>query len=204
VLPFGPSLRGTYSRAGRGGRRRRASGTMHEAPATQRKRTQDHDMLKAEYVNPFLASVYHLFSTMLSSKARRGSPGLSDGRKRPTEVMALIGLSGPIRGTVALSFPVETAMSISSRVVGTEVTEVDETVSDAIAELVNIVTGGAKAKISEHVGTTLDLTLPTVIRGDKYRVYSPSKALWLEVPFTSDLGPFTLRVTFDASLTSGR
>jgi len=161
-------------------------------------------MLKAEYVNPFLASVYHLFSTMLSSKARRGSPGLSDGRKRPTEVMALIGLSGPIRGTVALSFPVETAMSISSRVVGTEVTEVDETVSDAIAELVNIVTGGAKAKISEHVGTTLDLTLPTVIRGDKYRVYSPSKALWLEVPFTSDLGPFTLRVTFDASLTSGR
>jgi chemotaxis protein CheX len=156
--------------------------------------------LRAEYVNPFLESVYSLFSTMLSSKARRGNPGLVDGNKRPQEIMALIGLSGPVRGTAALSFPVETAKSMSSRLLMMEVDEVDESVCDAISELVNIVAGGAKAKLSEQVGATLELTLPTIIRGDQYRVYSPSKALWLEVPFTSELGEFTLRVTFDAAL----
>ena len=118
--------------------------------------------------------------------------------------MALIGLSGTVKGTVALSFPVETSLQVAGRMLMTEVAEVDESVSDAIAEVVNIVAGGAKAMISEQVGTTLELTLPTVIRGDQYRVYSPSKALWLEIPFTSELGAFTLRVTFDASLTGGK
>jgi chemotaxis protein CheX len=158
--------------------------------------------LRAEYVNPFLESVYVLFSTMLGSKARRGAPNLTDGSKRPKEVMALIGLSGPVRGTVALSFPNETSLKMAGKLLMTEITELDETVSDTIAELVNIVAGNAKAKLSEQVGTTLQLTLPTVIRGDEYRVYSPSRALWLEVPFQSDLGPFTLRVTFDAALTT--
>ncbi len=156
--------------------------------------------LKAEYVNPFLESVYHFYSTMMSCKVRRGAPGLSDGSKRPREVMTLIGLSGPVRGTVALSFPIETALAMAGKLLMTEMPEFDETVSDAISEIVNIVAGGAKAKISEHVGSTLDLTLPTIIHGDEYRVFSPSRALWLEVPFSSELGAFTLRVTFDIAL----
>lgn len=160
--------------------------------------------LKAEYVNPFLESVYHFFSTMMGCRARRGMPGLSDGSKRPREVMALIGLSGPVRGTVALSFPVETALAIASKLLMTEIREFDETVADAVSEIVNIVAGGAKAKISEQVGSTLDLTLPTIIRGEEYRVFSPSRALWLEVPFSSELGAFTLRVTFDAALNNAR
>ncbi len=156
--------------------------------------------LKAEYVNPFLESVYYVYRTMLSSNARRGAPGLSDGSKRKHEVMALIGLSGAVRGTVALSFPVNSALAVAGRLLSEEMSELDENVSDTISEIVNIVAGNAKAKLSEKAGTTLDLTLPTLIRGDEYRVYSPSKALWLEVPFTSDLGSFTLRVTFDAAL----
>lgn len=160
--------------------------------------------LRAEYVNPFLESVYSLCTTMLSSKVKRGQPGLSDGSKRAREVMALIGLSGAVRGTIGLSIPETTAMAMSGRLLMTEVAAMDETVSDAISELVNIIAGNAKAKLSEQVGVTLDLTLPTVISGDEYRVYSPSKAIWLEVPFSSDLGDFSLRVTFDAALTAGK
>jgi chemotaxis protein CheX len=156
--------------------------------------------LRAEFVNPFLQSVYNLYGTMLGSKAKRGAPKISDGKRRPKEIMTLVGLSGEVTGTVAISFPAESAIAVASRLLSTDLDEFDESASDAIGEIVNMVAGGAKAKISEIIGSTLELTLPTIIRGDEYVVYSPSKALWLEIPFTSDLGEFTLRVTFEASL----
>jgi len=154
---------------------------------------------RVEFVNPFLESTYIFFSSMLSAKARRGMPGLSDGSKRPNEVLALIGISGKVRGSLAISMPIETAMAIAERLTGTASSDFDDLVSDCLGELVNIIAGGAKAKLSELLGTTLDLTLPTVIRGGSYEMYSPSQVRWLEVPFTSELGPFALRVTLDTS-----
>ena len=77
--------------------------------------------------------------------------------------------------------------------------EDDETVSDAVSELVNIVAGAAKAQISESIGETLNLSLPVVFRGANYEIYSPSNALWLEIPFSSDLGDFTLRLSFEGA-----
>ncbi len=155
--------------------------------------------MRVEYINPFIESVYELFSTMLSAQVRRGEVGLSNGAGNPREIMALIGLSGPARGNVALSFPTGTALAMVSRLLGADTHVVDETVSDAVAELVNIVAGSAKAKFNTNGGTPIDLSLPTVVRGNSYSIDYPSKAVWLEVPFTSDLGAFSLRVTFEIS-----
>lgn len=153
--------------------------------------------MKVEYINPFIESVYELFSKMLSSKATRGDIGLCRGEGNPRDIMALIGLSGPARGTVALAFPTPTALAMASRLVGMDIRVMDETVSDAVAELVNIVAGSAKAKFNGKGGTPIDLSLPTVVRGNSYSIDYPSTAVWLEVAFSSDLGPFNLRVTFE-------
>lgn len=154
--------------------------------------------MKVEYVNPFIDSVYDLFSTMLSGKAMRGDIGLSkgDAGPRPAEVTALIGISGQARGMVSLSFPTSTALNMVNRLLSMEITEVDDTVSDAVAELVNIVAGGAKARFPLGDGEPMALSLPTVVRGSGFKVDYPSSSVWLEVPFTSDLGPFSMRVTF--------
>ncbi len=154
-------------------------------------------IVKVEYINPFIESVYELFSTMLNSRAVRGVVGVARGDSaNPREIMSLIGLSGPARGMVALSFPVGTALAMVNHLLGTETRVVDDTVSDAIAEMVNIVAGGAKAKLASADGPPIDLSLPTVVRGNSYDIDYPSGSVWLEVPFTSNLGPFSLRVTF--------
>jgi chemotaxis protein CheX len=153
--------------------------------------------MKVEYINPFIESVYELFTTMLGAKATRGTVGVARAQGSPREMMALIGLSGPARGTVALAFPVSTAIAIVNRLLGTTTTIIDDTVSDAIAEVVNIVAGGAKAKFKVGDGPPIALSLPTVVRGSDYNVEYPSGSIWLAVPFESDLGPFTLRVTFE-------
>ena len=104
--------------------------------------------MKVEYINPFIESVFELFSTMLASKATRGEVGVlsATGTAAHHDIMALIGLSGYTRGMVALSFPAQTAINIVNNLLGTESTTMDDTVSDAIAEVVNIVAGSSKAK----------------------------------------------------------
>jgi chemotaxis protein CheX len=82
------------------------------------------------------------------------------------------------------------------RMLGSEIRVVDDTIKDGVAELVNIVAGGAKSKLNADHSTPIDLSLPTVVRGNSYTVDYPSQSVWLDIPFTSDLGPFNLRVTF--------
>jgi chemotaxis protein CheX len=152
--------------------------------------------MKAEYVNPFLEGTYELCKAMLSCTATRTGLAISDGGKRPREMMALIGFSGAVKGTAGLSLPTQTGLAMANRLLMTDMEEVDETVSDTLGELVNIVSGSAKAKLSNLVGETLELSLPVVLRGESFSVYSPSKAIWLEVPFDCELGPFSLRLSF--------
>ena len=153
--------------------------------------------MKIEYINPFIESVYDLFTTMLSASISRGDVGVTKDLSDPTAITALIGMSGPARGMVSLSFPGATALKMVNRLLGTTSKVMDDSVSDAVAEIVNIVAGGAKAKFPLEDGAPpIDLSIPTVVRGRNYNVDYPSDAVWLEVPFTSDLGPFCLRVTF--------
>ena len=134
---------------------------------------------------------------MLSATVKRGDVGVIRDPSEPSGITALIGMSGPARGMVSLSFPSDTALQMVNRLLSTETTEVDDSVADAVAEIVNIVAGGAKAKFPLEEGARpIDLSLPTIVRGQNYNVDYPSDSVWLEVPFTSDLGPFYLRVTF--------
>lgn len=153
--------------------------------------------MNAERINPFIESVQNLFVSMLDCKANPGKARLVDGVENPGDITALIGLSGPVRGNVALTFPVETVLAIINRMLGSKIQVVDELVTDSVAELVNMVAGGAKKKLSSDNGPPIDLGLPTVLSGNEYVVQHPSKSIWFEVPFTSDLGPFTLHVTFE-------
>lgn len=84
-----------------------------------------------------------------------------------------------------------------SKLLDVETKVVDNTVSDAVAEMVNIIAGSAKAKFVTDEGQPIQLSLPTVVRGSSYHVDYPSKSVWLDVPFTSELGSFNLRVTFE-------
>ncbi len=156
--------------------------------------------MKAELVNVFVESVQNLFSTMLGCEAKPVRAGLADGSGSPETLTALIGLSGHVRGTVALELPVETALAVVGRILGTEKRVVDEAVKDGVAELVNMAAGGAKIRLSSEKGPTVDLGLPRVLRNSKPVVDYPSRSTWLEVPFRSGLGPFVLRVVFESDI----
>ena len=123
---------------------------------------------------------------------------MSRDSKGPGELLALIGISGESKGTVTVSFPTDTALQIVGQMAGMEFEAVDETVVDGVAELINMIAGGAKAKLRTNGKKPMDLGLPSVVTGKDYHVDYPKKSIWLEVPFESDLGSFLMRVTFES------
>jgi len=155
-------------------------------------------------LNPFIESVHTLCSTMLKCEVQRGRPAVSSEFAPTEDITALIGLSGPARGTVALSFPAPTAHAMVGRLLQIDTTDVEENVVDGVAELVNIVAGSAKAKLHDlKTPEVINLGLPTVIQGGRDVVHYPKATAWLDVPFQSDLGPFHLRVTFERNAQRG-
>lgn len=151
--------------------------------------------MDVKFINPFIESVYETLSTMLKSGAERGKIALSQNKPDVRSIVAVIGMSGSVKGSVALHLPTATAVAAVNRLLDTNLRVVDDLVLDGVAELVNIIAGGAKAKLSLEDMSAVNLSIPTVIRGRDYRVNYPENATWLEVPFESDIGPFSLRVS---------
>jgi chemotaxis protein CheX len=154
--------------------------------------------MELKYINPFIESVHELFDSMLGCRVDRKDATIVPKLESHRELVGVIGLSGPTRGNVALQFPEETALAMASRFIGEEMKVVDATVIDAIAELVNIVAGGAKAKL--HDGETpIVLGLPNVIHAKGYTVHYPTTSVWLDIPLSSELGPFNMKLGFQVS-----
>lgn len=151
--------------------------------------------MDVSYINPFIEAVDSVFTTMLDVKPQRNGLKVSDGQAKGPLITSLVGLSGQVSGVVALRFPPETALHLAGRMLGTELAAINEEVIDAVAELVNMVAGSAKAKF--HHEPPLQLGLPTVVDGTGYRLRYPTKSVWLEVPFTSNAGNFTMEVTYN-------
>ncbi len=150
--------------------------------------------MDVSYINPFVEAVNSVFDTMLGVQPKRNAVRIVSGGGQGKGLTSLIGISGVFHGCVALTFPPETALVLAGRMLGTDLSETNDEVIDAISELVNIVAGSAKAKF--NTDPPLELGLPTVVEGAAYRVKFPSKSIWLEVPFSSDAGDFSMELTY--------
>lgn len=151
-------------------------------------------------INPFIHSVTKTFSTLLGTAATRGELSLSKSMGvAGGDIIAFIGIAGSTRGTIALAMPKKTALRAVGKMIGLDVKILDDTVADAVAELVNIIAGSAKADLSNEYAEPLELSLPTVVRGHEFQIKHPDNTAWLEVPFESELGPLVLKVILESS-----
>ena len=76
--------------------------------------------MDVRYINPFIASVKHVFKTMLATEVYVSKPLLKERDAAFADVSAVIGLSGDATGCVVLSFPLATSVSTASRFAGVD------------------------------------------------------------------------------------
>lgn len=152
--------------------------------------------MKAEYINPFVESISHVFQRMLHTRLQRKRLRASGDafEQHGQTVTSVIGISGEASGVIALVFPRSTALKLARRFFSTDSNEMNGEVTDALAELANMVAGSAKSQF--NLGSPLELSLPTVIEGCDYKMRYPTKSAWIAVPFSSDAGDFDLQLSF--------
>jgi len=149
-------------------------------------------MMKVEYVNPFISATVQTISTMLNIEAKNGKPQLTTKGLPSYDVAGIIGLTGDAIGSIALNFPEKVVLELVSKLLGTKLTAMDKDVSDAIGELANIVAGYAKKDLTN---LKVSISLPNVVMGKEIDVESPSSVPTIYIPFSTELGEFTLKVS---------
>lgn len=148
--------------------------------------------IRAEHVNPFILSNMETFTKMVGIEAKPGRPILKQEARLDYDISGIIGLSGKVIGSVALSFPQATALAVCNKFMSADLKEMNAEILDAVGELINIVAGNAKKGLSEF---NIEISLPSVIVGKNHRIVEPKGSVGFVIPFTSALGNFHMAVS---------
>ncbi len=147
--------------------------------------------MKAEWINPFIVATRDTFDRMMRLKVSNGKPYLLSAEMNTKDISGMIGLSGSIRGAVVIGFPTDSALRIVNTFMQENFTKLGPDVSDAVGEIANIIAGYVKKFIPTE---TIDISLPSVVRGEKHMVQMPKDSPVLVIPFESEQGTFVLEV----------
>jgi len=146
----------------------------------------------SQFIIPFIDSVTNVFETMLQLEIKVGTPSIKPAESTSHDVSGIIGMSGDVEGTVVLGFPTATAERAVSVFTGMEMDATHEDFADAIGELVNMVSGGAKSKFTNR---KVNITCPSVIIGQHHTVSARKDIVTIRIPISCDLGEFGVDVS---------
>jgi len=152
--------------------------------------------MQATLINPFLHSIQDVMSTMANMEATPDKPSLKSGNASRGDITGLIGLTGgKIKGSLAISFPESVILDITQRILGEKPLKINDTVTDMVGEITNIVTGGAKRALSEQ-GYDFDLAIPGIITGPNHRISHTTSGQTILLPFSTTCGKFFVEISF--------
>lgn len=144
------------------------------------------------FIIPFVKSVKQVFETMIQLPVEVGKPGIKQNPGPSHDISGIIGMSGDVEGAVVLSFPVATAERVVSLFTGTQMTKDHEDFADAIGELVNMISGGAKAQFT---GKKVSISCPSVVVGGNHTIFGAKDVMSIVIPCTSDSGEFAVEIS---------
>jgi len=151
-----------------------------------------------DYINPVIAGLENVFSTMLNCKVERVGLGLMENSQALHPVSGIIGVSGKGVGTIVLSMERSVAMKAAGvMLMIDDITEIDNDVLDAVGEITNMVCGDAKAKLAQY---QLSISLPNILHGEGCWLHFPQKTRPISIPFRCDWGLLALQIGFTFSV----
>ncbi|BDQ32633.1 chemotaxis protein CheX [Pseudodesulfovibrio portus] len=150
------------------------------------------------FINPFLQAVIHVLQTMAHVQANPEQPYLNEERKAIGDVTGIIGITGYSKGTMSITLEKDVILKIVNNMLFEEYSEINEEICDAVGELTNMISGQARAKLSQQ-GQSFDASTPTIFSGRGIEIKHVASAPVLSIPFTTDEGRFVVEVAFESS-----
>jgi chemotaxis protein CheX len=108
-------------------------------------------------------------------------------------VTSMVGLAGSVCGLFTLRCANSSAMLMASKMLGLDVSSVDDTTLDAVGEACNMIAGNFKDKIS-GMGDGCQLSVPTVIVGEDYSLRALTNHNAIEVQLLFEGYPLVISI----------
>ena len=154
--------------------------------------------MDVELAKPFIKAVADILQTMAFITPKAGKPFVKRNSVASGDITGLVGLTGEDgkRGSVSVSFSKPCAVAIVRNMLGDEVQDILQDVKDAVGEIVNMVSGQARAGLAQK-GLVFQGSTPTVIMGDNHTIAHMAKTPIMAIPFSTDHGDFTIEFCFE-------
>ncbi|MGK0441088.1 MAG: chemotaxis protein CheX [Pseudohongiellaceae bacterium] len=153
--------------------------------------------MNSQYINPLLESTITVLTTMTMIEVTAGKPSLKTDNRNLGDITSTIDLAGSDKhGSLAISFSEAAIVNITEKMLGEKLDGSDETITDAVGEITNMITGSAKRIYSEQ-GIEFDLTRPTTVIGKENPIEHSVKGAVILIPFSTEAGPFYVEVCFN-------
>lgn len=110
--------------------------------------------------------VREIFVTMVGTEISSSETTVSMS-KFTDSVSAMVGFAGNYNGMISLNAPQSLAIVFASQMLGMEIPECNDDVTDALGELANMIGGSFKHHFVKN-GQEVQLSTPSVISGDEY------------------------------------
>lgn len=151
-------------------------------------------------ITPFIASVQHVFATMMQVQVTVGDPQIRTSPTATFDVSGIIGMSGDVIGSVVLSFPKATAQRLVALFAGQECAPDHPDFADAIGELTNMLSGSAKGMFQGK--KKVQISCPSVVIGPQHVVARPKDVPCIAIPCSTDCGEFVMEIAVSQAMTS--
>lgn len=150
-----------------------------------------------EIAKPFVQATIHVLSTMAGLSPTAGKPYIKTSLKAQGDVSAIVGVTGYKNGTISVTFTRSCAIALVKGMLGNDIQDILQDTQDAVGEVTNMVSGQARAGLSE-MGMNFQGSTPSVIMGDNHTISHCTKGPVVAVPFTTEHGDFTLEFSFES------
>ena len=128
-----------------------------------------------KYIQSFIKVCESVFRDFCKTEVKAGEVFnlTRDKKDMGWDISGIIGLSGQISGAVTLSMKDNTAFKVTKTLTGIDHNAFDADVTDAIGEIINIITGNIKKEFEESYRTAI--SIPSIVQGKGHRLIWPSK-----------------------------
>lgn len=152
--------------------------------------------LDVNFLNPFIEGTILTFDLQCSTECRPQKLIVKDpDHYNLVDIAGVIGITSQgFNGSISICFPEKTFIGIVSSMLGEEYTEITKDVEDAAGEILNIIFGHAKKKLNEE-GYSFQKAIPTVVRGNKFRLKHMQEHVTFVLPFETKFGMFFIEIS---------
>lgn len=145
--------------------------------------------INADFVLSFIEATDDIFKKMISRELKRKEVYVKKNYVMFGDISGIVGLSGRLCGTTAVSLPGDMAIDCIGEMIGEDTSGglSEKVVQDGVGEIINMISGQARTTLAS-TPYKIQCTLPTIISGRGHELYHRDSTSNVSVIFETDRG----------------